>query len=112
MCSTDYVIEGRAHSTDLAKLTRQAQPSADRIGEALGIVLAEEAALSGETLLMEIVLRVETALAADRSRYAKRGRDSESLLSRVSESGFSNGGHWKSKSKRHKPTDEDDLMMP
>nr|GEY07792.1 reverse transcriptase domain-containing protein [Tanacetum cinerariifolium] len=96
MCSTDYVIEGRTHSTDLAKLTRQAQPSADRIGEAPGIVLAEEAALLVGTLLMEIVLRVETALAAtginhgyhyrdrDRSRYAKRGRDSESLLSRVS----------------------------
>nr|GEZ05801.1 hypothetical protein [Tanacetum cinerariifolium] len=100
------IREGRAHSTDLAKLTRQAQPSADRIGEALGIVLAEEAALSGGTLLMEIVLRVETALAAsgnhmitltpptgqdqprryrdrDRSRHVKRGRDSESLLSRV-----------------------------
>nr|GEY47132.1 hypothetical protein [Tanacetum cinerariifolium] len=58
------IREGRAHSTDLAKLTRQAQPSADRIEEASGIVLAEKAALSGGTLLMEIVLRVETALAA------------------------------------------------
>nr|GEW61291.1 reverse transcriptase domain-containing protein [Tanacetum cinerariifolium] len=28
------------------------------------------------------------------------------------ESGSSDGGHWKSKSKRHKPTDEDDLTMP
>nr|GEW77834.1 reverse transcriptase domain-containing protein [Tanacetum cinerariifolium] len=45
----------------------------------------------------------------DRSRHVKRGRDSESSLSRVSESGSSDGGHWKSKSKRHKPTDEDDL---
>nr|GEV76593.1 reverse transcriptase domain-containing protein [Tanacetum cinerariifolium] len=48
----------------------------------------------------------------DRSRRMKRGRDSESLLSRVSKSGSSDGGHWKSKSKRHKPTDEDNLMMP
>ncbi|GKA18996.1 RNA-directed DNA polymerase [Tanacetum coccineum] len=33
----------------------------------------------------------------DRSRYVKRGRESESPLSRVSESGTSDGGHWKSK---------------
>ncbi|GJY56803.1 hypothetical protein Tco_1078086 [Tanacetum coccineum] len=31
----------------------------------------------------------------DRSRYVKRGRESESSLSRVSESGTSDGGHWK-----------------
>nr|GEY05267.1 reverse transcriptase domain-containing protein [Tanacetum cinerariifolium] len=48
----------------------------------------------------------------DCSRHEKRGRESESLLSRVSESGTSDGGHWKSNSKRHKPTDEDDLMGP
>nr|GEU71834.1 reverse transcriptase domain-containing protein [Tanacetum cinerariifolium] len=48
----------------------------------------------------------------DHSRRVKRGRDSESPLSRVSESGSSDRGHWKSKSKRHKPTDEDDLTMP
>ncbi|GKA20340.1 hypothetical protein Tco_0700329 [Tanacetum coccineum] len=48
----------------------------------------------------------------DRSRSVKRGRKSESSLSRVSESGTSNGGHWKSKSKRHKPTDEDNLAVP
>ncbi|GJY03153.1 reverse transcriptase domain-containing protein [Tanacetum coccineum] len=47
-----------------------------------------------------------------RSRIMKRGRESESPLSRVSESGTSDGGHWKSKSKRHKPTDEDDLAVP
>ncbi|GJV02444.1 hypothetical protein Tco_1336013 [Tanacetum coccineum] len=45
----------------------------------------------------------------DRPRYEKRGRESESLSSRLSESGTSDGGHWKSKSKRHKSTDEDDL---
>ncbi|GJZ97986.1 reverse transcriptase domain-containing protein [Tanacetum coccineum] len=48
----------------------------------------------------------------DRSRYVKRGRESESPLSSVSESGTSNGGHWKSKSKRNKSTDEDDLAVP
>ncbi|GJS34030.1 reverse transcriptase domain-containing protein [Tanacetum coccineum] len=48
----------------------------------------------------------------DYPRIMKRERESESLLSRVSESGTSNGGHWKSKSKRHKPTDEDDLVVP
>nr|GEU80153.1 hypothetical protein [Tanacetum cinerariifolium] len=48
----------------------------------------------------------------DRSRHVKRGRDSESPLSRASESGSSDGGHWKSKSKRHKPTNGDDLTMP
>ncbi|GJV09101.1 hypothetical protein Tco_1346757 [Tanacetum coccineum] len=48
----------------------------------------------------------------DRSRIMKRGRESESPLSRISESGISDGGHWKSKSKRHKPTDEDDLEVP
>nr|GEZ05815.1 reverse transcriptase domain-containing protein [Tanacetum cinerariifolium] len=48
----------------------------------------------------------------DRSRHVKRRRDTESPLSRVSESGSSDEGHWKSKSKRHKPTDDDDLTMP
>nr|GEX34440.1 reverse transcriptase domain-containing protein [Tanacetum cinerariifolium] len=46
------------------------------------------------------------------SRHVKRGRESESPLFRVSKSGTSDGGHWKSKSKRHKPTDEDDLTVP
>ncbi|GJU79795.1 reverse transcriptase domain-containing protein [Tanacetum coccineum] len=48
----------------------------------------------------------------DCSRSMKRGRVSESPLSRVSESGTSDGGHWKSTSKRHKPTDEEDLAVP
>ncbi|GJS82238.1 hypothetical protein Tco_0748779 [Tanacetum coccineum] len=33
----------------------------------------------------------------DRPRIMKRGRESESPLSHVSESGTSDGGHWKSK---------------
>ncbi|GKD59510.1 reverse transcriptase domain-containing protein, partial [Tanacetum coccineum] len=48
----------------------------------------------------------------DRSRYVKRGRESESPLSRILGSGTSEGGHWKSKSKRHKSTDEDNLAVP
>ncbi|GJT93445.1 reverse transcriptase domain-containing protein [Tanacetum coccineum] len=48
----------------------------------------------------------------DRSHYVKRGRGSESPLSRVSEGGTNEGRHWKSKSKRHKSTDEDDLAVP
>ncbi|GJQ93303.1 reverse transcriptase domain-containing protein [Tanacetum coccineum] len=48
----------------------------------------------------------------DRSRYVKRVRKSKSPLSRVSKSGTSDGGHWKSKSKRHKSMDEDDLAVP
>nr|GEY86404.1 reverse transcriptase domain-containing protein [Tanacetum cinerariifolium] len=42
-----------------------------------------------------------------KSSSTKRERDSESLLSHMSKSGTSEEGHWKSKSKRHKPTDED-----
>nr|GEY74556.1 hypothetical protein [Tanacetum cinerariifolium] len=47
-----------------------------------------------------------------RSSSMKRGRTSESPLSRVSESDTSEGGHWKSKSKRRKPTNEEDLTVP
>nr|GFA53219.1 hypothetical protein [Tanacetum cinerariifolium] len=48
----------------------------------------------------------------DRSRHMNRRRDSESPLSSVSKSDSSNGWYRNSKSKRHKPTDEDDLTMP
>ncbi|GJX30122.1 hypothetical protein Tco_0238201 [Tanacetum coccineum] len=48
----------------------------------------------------------------DHPRYEKKGRESESPSSRVSESGTSNGEHWKSMSKRYKSTDEDDLAVP
>ncbi|GJR85001.1 hypothetical protein Tco_0209012 [Tanacetum coccineum] len=107
--SSARTLSARAHSTDLVILTRQAQLNPDRTGQTSGIVLTIEAALTGGTLLAEIVLGAETAPAADRSRYVKRGRESESPLSCVSESGTSDGGHWKS---RHKSTDEDDLAVP
>ncbi|GKB61541.1 reverse transcriptase domain-containing protein, partial [Tanacetum coccineum] len=48
----------------------------------------------------------------DRSRREKRWRDSKSPSSRGSESGSSNGGHWKSRTKRHKRIEEDDLAEP
>ncbi|GJV31314.1 reverse transcriptase domain-containing protein [Tanacetum coccineum] len=48
----------------------------------------------------------------DHSRSMKRGRESKSSLSRVLESSTSDRGHWKSKSKRHKLTDEEDLAVP
>nr|GEX82331.1 reverse transcriptase domain-containing protein [Tanacetum cinerariifolium] len=108
--SSARTLSGRAHSTDLAKLTRQAQPSPDRTVQAPGIVLVVEATLIGRTLLMEIILRVGTA-SRPLPPY-EGGMYSESLLSRVYESGSSDGGYWKSKSKRHNPTDEDDLTMP
>ncbi|GJZ56457.1 hypothetical protein Tco_0611650, partial [Tanacetum coccineum] len=47
-----------------------------------------------------------------RSRIMKRGRISESPLSRVSESGTSDEGRWKSVSKRQKLIDEEDLAVP
>ncbi|GJZ08958.1 reverse transcriptase domain-containing protein [Tanacetum coccineum] len=48
----------------------------------------------------------------DRSQNIKRWRESESPSSRGSESGTSNGGHWKSRTKRRKLADEDDLAKP
>ncbi|GKA86117.1 reverse transcriptase domain-containing protein [Tanacetum coccineum] len=49
---------------------------------------------------------------SDHSHGTKRGRGNESPLSHVSESDTSKGGHWKSKSKRRKPTKEEDLAVP
>nr|GEU66979.1 reverse transcriptase domain-containing protein [Tanacetum cinerariifolium] len=48
----------------------------------------------------------------DRSCHIKRKRDNESPLSSVSKSDSSDERYQKSKSKRHKPTDEDDLTRP
>ncbi|GJS51754.1 reverse transcriptase domain-containing protein [Tanacetum coccineum] len=48
----------------------------------------------------------------DHPRYEKKGRKSESPSSHVSKSGTNDGGHWKSRSKRHKSTEEDDLAVP
>nr|GEU69060.1 reverse transcriptase domain-containing protein [Tanacetum cinerariifolium] len=48
----------------------------------------------------------------NRSRHMKRRRDNESPLSSVSKSDSSDGRYQKSRSKRHKSTDEDDLTRP
>nr|GEX01627.1 hypothetical protein [Tanacetum cinerariifolium] len=70
--SSARTLSARAHLTDLAKLTRQVQPSPDRTGKAPGIVLAIEAALTGGTLLMEIVPRVENAPVASGNHITTR----------------------------------------
>nr|GEZ28296.1 reverse transcriptase domain-containing protein [Tanacetum cinerariifolium] len=48
----------------------------------------------------------------NRSRHMKRRRDNESPLSSVSRSDSSDGRYRRSRSKRHKSTDEDDLTRP
>nr|GEU55554.1 reverse transcriptase domain-containing protein [Tanacetum cinerariifolium] len=48
----------------------------------------------------------------NRSRHMKRRRDNESPLSSVSKSNSSDGRYRKSRSKRQKSTDEDDLTRP
>nr|GEV93467.1 hypothetical protein [Tanacetum cinerariifolium] len=48
----------------------------------------------------------------NRSRHMKRRRDNESPLSNMSRSDSSDGKYRRSRSKRHKSTDEDDLTRP
>ncbi|GJZ77741.1 reverse transcriptase domain-containing protein [Tanacetum coccineum] len=102
--SSARTLSARAHSTDLVILTRQAQLNLDQTDQTLGIFPIVEATLA------------ETKHGhhgqGDRPYYEKKGRESESPSSRVLESGTSDGGHWKSRSKRHKSTKEDDLVVP
>nr|GEV90550.1 hypothetical protein [Tanacetum cinerariifolium] len=63
-CLTSWVIEGRAHSTDSAILTRQAQPSLVRTSETKGIALIVEDILVDGALLAETVLETKTAPVA------------------------------------------------
>ncbi|GJY44197.1 hypothetical protein Tco_0432410 [Tanacetum coccineum] len=100
--SSVRTLSARARSIDLVILTRQAQLNPDRTDQTPGIVPIVEAALTGGTLLTEIVLGAENV----------PGRESKSPSSRVSKSGTSDGGYWKSRSKRHKSTDKDDLAVP
>ncbi|GJX75500.1 reverse transcriptase domain-containing protein [Tanacetum coccineum] len=62
------VIKGRAHSTDLVILTRQAQLNPDRTEQTPEIVLTVEVVLTGRTRLTEIVLEAKTAPAASKNR--------------------------------------------
>nr|GFB03942.1 reverse transcriptase domain-containing protein [Tanacetum cinerariifolium] len=48
----------------------------------------------------------------DHFRNMKRERENESPLSRVSKSGTSDGGRWKTRTKRRKPADEEELSVP
>ncbi|GKD15281.1 hypothetical protein Tco_1199688 [Tanacetum coccineum] len=116
--SSAGTLSVRARSIDLVILTRQAQLNPDWTDQTSGIVPTVEAALAGGTLLTEIVLIAETALVASKSHMIipappmgqrlntdiaraiktalvmrKKGRESESPSSRVSESGTSDGGH-------------------
>ncbi|GJX53129.1 reverse transcriptase domain-containing protein [Tanacetum coccineum] len=75
------VIGGRAHSSDLAILTRQAQLSSGRTGQTIGIVLKVEVTLIDGTLLAEIVLEVETAPAVSK-RHHSRNRDRSCSMKR------------------------------
>ncbi|GJT36933.1 hypothetical protein Tco_0936798, partial [Tanacetum coccineum] len=52
--------------------------------------------------------RRDSSPSKDRPRSKDRSRGIEELY----ESGISDRGHWKSKSKRRKPTDEEDLAVP
>ncbi|GJR11973.1 reverse transcriptase domain-containing protein [Tanacetum coccineum] len=121
--SSARTLSARARLIDLVILTRQAQLNPDRTDQTPGIVPIVESALTGGTLLTEIVLEAETAPVASTShmiipappmgqgpnmdiaraiktaRYKKKVRESESPSSRVSKSGTSDGGHWKSRSK-------------
>ncbi|GJX44716.1 reverse transcriptase domain-containing protein [Tanacetum coccineum] len=132
------VTGGRARSTGLATLTRQARLILARIGRALEITLRVEVVLTGGTLPpsrgrsrnKDLSRGVEESYDntyssyktesrhghrsrdRGRSRILKRGRTSESPLSRVSESGTSDGRRWKSVSKRQKLIDEEDLAVP
>ncbi|GJX96797.1 hypothetical protein Tco_0352595 [Tanacetum coccineum] len=110
------VIEGRARSTDSVILTRRAQLNSDRTDQTLRIFPTVKAALAGGTLLTEIVIGAKTAPVASKSHMIipappmgqgpnmdttametthviKKGRESESSSSRVSESGTRDGGH-------------------
>nr|GEW11085.1 hypothetical protein [Tanacetum cinerariifolium] len=104
----DKVIKGRARSTDLAKPTRQAQPNPDQARQAPGVILVVEAALTGWTLLMKVILIIGNASVAlgesyddshsshsyrdkDRFRHVKRRKDSESPLSSISKSDSGDG---------------------
>ncbi|GKC52598.1 reverse transcriptase domain-containing protein [Tanacetum coccineum] len=135
--SSARTLSARARLIDLMILTRQAQLNQDLIEQISRIVLTVEAALTGRTLLTEIILKAETAPVASKNHMItpvpplgqgpnvdiaratetapvmrKKGRESESPSSRVSESGTNDGEHWKSRLKRHKPTNEDDLAVP
>ncbi|GJZ96246.1 hypothetical protein Tco_0668580 [Tanacetum coccineum] len=87
--------------SDLVTPTRQVPQSPGQVGR-----------------IRETPLTVEETKYKDRSRdggrfrSVKKWRESESSSSRGSESSTSNRGHWKSRTKRRKLANEDDLVVP
>ncbi|GKA75953.1 hypothetical protein Tco_0782331 [Tanacetum coccineum] len=65
--SSTRTLSARVRSIDLVILTRQAQLNPDWTNQTSGIVPTVEAALVSGTLLIEIVLRAETAPVASKS---------------------------------------------
>nr|GEZ31432.1 hypothetical protein [Tanacetum cinerariifolium]GEZ42721.1 hypothetical protein [Tanacetum cinerariifolium] len=65
--SSAGTLPARAHSTDSAILTRQAQLSLVQTRETRGIALTVEDVLADGALLAETVLKIETALVALKS---------------------------------------------
>nr|GEY85926.1 hypothetical protein [Tanacetum cinerariifolium] len=57
-------VHTRVRSTDLAKLTRQAQPNPDPVEQIPGTILGVEAVPTGWTLQMKIVRRIGNASVA------------------------------------------------
>nr|GEY05783.1 reverse transcriptase domain-containing protein [Tanacetum cinerariifolium] len=103
-CLAGYVIEGKMHSNDLATLTRLARLSPGRTGNTLEMVPTLEVVLTNGTILLaETVLKAETAPTTSKNRMV--------IPTPLTEQG-TNIGHWKSKSKRRKPTEEEDLAVP
>nr|GEX32152.1 hypothetical protein [Tanacetum cinerariifolium] len=97
----------RTHGVDFAHHAR-----CDGVSVSLPTVSPQGLAI----LLTDAATQMETSedetSPRDRSRHVKRRMDNESPLSSVLKSDSSYGRYQKSKSKRHKPTDEDDLTRP
>nr|GEV65336.1 hypothetical protein [Tanacetum cinerariifolium] len=82
------VVEGRAHSTDLAILTRQGQLSLGLAGKTLGIDLTVEIVLADGTLVLaDIVLEAETAFATSNSHMVKEKKENDKIRTKPDKNG-------------------------
>ncbi|GJT78118.1 reverse transcriptase domain-containing protein [Tanacetum coccineum] len=112
------VSGGRARSTGLATLTRQARLSLARIGRALEITLRLEVVLTDGTLpRAEAVPEVKIALVASKNQMIiptppTRQSPDMGITLVTGATGISDEGRWKSASKRQKLIDEEDLAVP
>nr|GEV97659.1 reverse transcriptase domain-containing protein [Tanacetum cinerariifolium] len=121
-------ILGRVRSTDLAKLTRQAQPNLDPVGHFFRdhprgrsrphwLNTSNEDCPKDRERFRSVGESYDDSFShsfrdGNRSRHMKRRMDYESPLSSMSKSDSSDGRYRKSRSKRHKSMDEDDLTRP